>query len=236
MMLAIPSILAAPVPEPEPEPELADCSLGDWRKARCDAITGPNGGPGACIFKRNEDRVDFRKCVNKRSFVDLSPKALFADCTVGDRRRAVCEAISGPNGGAGACSFKGNKNQPNFRKCINTISFVDDAPGPTPTPTPEVADCSVGNWKRKVCEAITGSNGALACAYKLNENKANFRKCVNKKSFDDAEPEPESEVADCSVGNWKRKVCEAITGPNGARACAYKRNENKANYRKCEAV
>jgi hypothetical protein len=132
LVLAAPSILAAPTPTPD---ALADCSVGDFRRQACEAITGPNGGAGACKFRGNKDLSNYGECVNKPTFVDAPQKLVLADCSLGDRRKATCEAITGPNGGAGACKFKTNNNKANYLKCINDNKFVDNEPQTTTTVT-----------------------------------------------------------------------------------------------------
>jgi hypothetical protein len=113
--------------------ELADCSVGNFRRRTCEAIAGPNGGAGACKFRGNKDLSNYGQCVNKPTFVDAPQKLVLADCSDGDLRKARCEAITGPNGGAGACKFKTNNNKPNYLKCINDNTFVDNEPQTTTT-------------------------------------------------------------------------------------------------------
>jgi hypothetical protein len=113
---------------------------------------------------------------------------LSANCEPGNYRKAQCLAITGTYGGEGACNFVNNRARPNYKKCVNNPMFVD-------APAPEAA-CSSGNFRRKVCEAITGPNGGEgACKYKTNENKANFRQCIANKNFVDNEP-----VSTCPEG------------------------------------
>jgi hypothetical protein len=142
-MLAIPSVLAA-CPTPN---ELADCSVGDWKRRTCEAVTGPNGGAGACKFRGNKNLNNYGECVNKASFVDAPQKPVLADCSLGNYRKKTCEAITGPTGAAGACKFKNNKHKENYRKCINNNNFVDDEPcseTTTTTTTTTVARCFQG--------------------------------------------------------------------------------------------
>jgi hypothetical protein len=59
-----------------------------------------------------------------------STTQLQADCSAGDFKRLVCEAITGPNGGIGACKYKRLTNE-----CITNKKFVDDTTTTTVTGT-----------------------------------------------------------------------------------------------------
>jgi hypothetical protein len=126
MMLVIPSILAAPI-------DMADCTVGTRKRRVCDAVTGPNGGAGACTFNGNRYGPNYGKCKNTPGFVDDAPQGQLADCTVGTRKRRVCNAVTGPNGLAGACTFNGNRLGPNYGNCKNTPNFGEE---PTVEPEP----------------------------------------------------------------------------------------------------
>jgi hypothetical protein len=55
---------------------LADCSVGDYKKLVCEAITGPNGGDGACKFSLNRFKTaTYKRCINNRNFVDTVGEA-----------------------------------------------------------------------------------------------------------------------------------------------------------------
>jgi hypothetical protein len=54
--------------------------------------------------------------------------AILIDCSRGNFKRRACEAIRGPNGGAGACKFKTNRIKDTYLRCINNRSFVDFKP------------------------------------------------------------------------------------------------------------
>jgi hypothetical protein len=73
------------------------------------------------------------KCVNKKDWVD-DPALNTADCSPGDYRRAQCEAIEGPNGGAGACTYKAATSE-----CLNDPNFVDASPSEGERPPPSAA-------------------------------------------------------------------------------------------------
>jgi hypothetical protein len=117
-----------------------------------------------------------------------------ANCRPGHRKKNQCLAITGPNGGEGACKFVLNRNSPNYNKCINDKKFVDAAAPAAATPAPTSAahavDCSAGNYRKRRCQAFTGPNGGEgACKYKNNPDKASYKKCVPNKQFVDNAPE-----------------------------------------------
>jgi hypothetical protein len=160
--------------EVPPQPiALANCSSAVMRRT-CLAMHGPNGAPNACVFKRNKGG-----CVNSPTFEDnavndmdperlpdIARQAPKAECTPSASKRE-CRAITGPNGGPGACLYKRKRN-----KCVTNKSFIDlDVP---------LADCTKGTTPRK-CRAIRGPNGGPhACRY----NKRRLA-CVNNKDFED---------------------------------------------------
>jgi hypothetical protein len=151
----------------------ANCEAANNRRIQCLNTLGPNGGAGACKYKKKT-----RKCVANNKFVDEpepKPEAVkVAKCGRATRLRD-CLLISGPNGGAGACRYDTKK-----KICLNRRTFVDnDAP-------PALADCSVGDYNFAACQAILGPNGgADACKYRLNPSNDNFKKCVNNFYFVD---------------------------------------------------
>jgi hypothetical protein len=136
MMLAIPSILAT-------ADTTADCSIGKFKRRVCEAVIGPNGGPGACKFNGNRAGPNYGQCKNKPDFVDFPATTMtttttttttpptVTDCSLGDRRKRQCEAILGPNGERFVCRFINNANSDRYRKCV-TNGF---ATPPTPVTT-----------------------------------------------------------------------------------------------------
>jgi hypothetical protein len=56
---------------------------------------------------------------------------VLTDCSPGDRRLAVCEAITGPLGGANPCQLKRNPDREDYLKCVNDPNFVDASAAPS---------------------------------------------------------------------------------------------------------
>jgi hypothetical protein len=116
----------------------ANCRPGHWKKNQCLAITGPNGGEGACKFVQNRDHPDYNKCINNKKFVDAAAPAAATpaptsaahavDCSSGNYRKRRCQAFTGPNGGEGACKYKNNPDKSGYRKCVANKKFVDNEP------------------------------------------------------------------------------------------------------------
>jgi arylsulfatase A-like enzyme len=131
-------------------------------KRACRAITGPNMGPGACVYNQL-----WQKCVTNKKFVDNEIATV--DCT-GGVTKAACRAIKGPNGGVQACVYNKNK-----KACVNNKKFVDLNTG-----------CTASLAKR-ACRAVVQPDGSRgACVY----NKSQKRCVANKTDVGDVEPEP----------------------------------------------